>query len=372
MRFICGTYTIHRDARGGAGSIRRHGGSLSFLSAWNANEALTPPSSRKATSSLRRAEPRIDHRLDPPGQGDHQVHDGGLSPWRSERPYCQAGSARGARRKLIWTDGIFSMEGSIAKLPEILEIARRIDAIVVVDDSHATGVLGATGRGTAEHLASSARSTSSHRPWVRRSGRGRRIRRRAGRSDDILTQRSRPQLFSNALPPTVADERARRRPVSSSNTRNVSDAAAKTRVISATSIVAQGSSRSPGETPIVPIIVGETATAIRMSELCSTKEYSSPGLDFRSSHGRGSVRCQLAPTHAPTSMRRSPRSEPQDERSACSNNPPPPLWRVRSTRQGVKAGTRESSGRKGQRRQNAGRHDLAGEVRSASAAAEAT
>ena len=53
---------------------------------------------------------------------------------------------------MIWTDGVFSMEGSIAKLPDILELARKHDAIVVMDDSHATGVLGKTGRGTAEHF----------------------------------------------------------------------------------------------------------------------------------------------------------------------------------------------------------------------------
>ena len=59
--------------------------------------------------------------------------------------------AKSARRRIIWTDGIFSMEGDIAKLPEILELARTYDAIVVMDDSHATGVLGENGRGTAEH-----------------------------------------------------------------------------------------------------------------------------------------------------------------------------------------------------------------------------
>src|SRR5664279_6220503 len=59
--------------------------------------------------------------------------------------------AKSARRRIIWTDGIFSMEGDIAKLPEILELAHTHDAIVVMDDSHATGVLGKSGRGTAEH-----------------------------------------------------------------------------------------------------------------------------------------------------------------------------------------------------------------------------
>ena len=60
--------------------------------------------------------------------------------------------ARGAKRRIIWTDGVFSMEGAIAKLPDILQIARDTNSIVAMDDSHSTGVLGKTGRGTAEHF----------------------------------------------------------------------------------------------------------------------------------------------------------------------------------------------------------------------------
>jgi len=60
--------------------------------------------------------------------------------------------AKGAKRRIVWSDGVFSMEGSIAPLPELLQICREYDAVLVVDDSHATGVLGETGRGTAEHF----------------------------------------------------------------------------------------------------------------------------------------------------------------------------------------------------------------------------
>ena len=59
---------------------------------------------------------------------------------------------KGAKRRFIWTDGVFSMEGAIAKLPDILQIARDTNSIIVMDDSHSTGVLGKTGRGTAEHF----------------------------------------------------------------------------------------------------------------------------------------------------------------------------------------------------------------------------
>src|SRR3982750_2131027 len=114
-------------------------------------------------------------------------------------------SAASAKRRLIWTDGVFSMEGAIAKLPDLLEIARAHDAILLVDDSHATGVLGKTGRGTAEHFGLLGEID------VITSTLGKAIGGAAGgfvagpaELTDMLTQRSRPQLFSNALPPTVA------------------------------------------------------------------------------------------------------------------------------------------------------------------------
>src|SRR5439155_13463546 len=113
--------------------------------------------------------------------------------------------AASARRRLIWTDGVFSMEGAIAKLPDILEIARSHDAVVLVDDSHATGVLGKNGRGTAEHYGLVGEVD------VITSTLGKALGGAAGgftagplALTDYLTQRSRPQLFSNALPPTVA------------------------------------------------------------------------------------------------------------------------------------------------------------------------
>src|SRR5205085_10265215 len=114
-------------------------------------------------------------------------------------------TAKSARRRVIWTDGVFSMEGSIAKLPDILQIARDYDAIVAVDDSHGTGVLGATGRGTAEHFGVLGEVD------IITSTLGKALGGAAGgfvagpaAMCDMLTQRSRPQLFSNALPPTVA------------------------------------------------------------------------------------------------------------------------------------------------------------------------
>src|SRR6185503_14047790 len=115
------------------------------------------------------------------------------------------GSAKSAKRRMIWTDGVFSMEGAICKLPDLLQIARDFDAIVVMDDSHATGVLGEHGRGTAEHfgLLGEVDIITSTLGKALGGAAGGYV---AGPAvlTDYLTQRSRPQLFSNALPPTVA------------------------------------------------------------------------------------------------------------------------------------------------------------------------
>ncbi len=114
-------------------------------------------------------------------------------------------AARDRRVRLVITDGIFSMEGAIAKLPDLLELCRKHHAVLVVDDSHATGVLGATGRGTAEHFGMVGEVD------IITSTLGKALGGAAGgfvaasaATCDYLTQRARPQLFSNALPPTVA------------------------------------------------------------------------------------------------------------------------------------------------------------------------
>src|SRR3954466_2445051 len=114
-------------------------------------------------------------------------------------------AGRSAKRRIIWSDGVFSMEGSIAPLPDLLQIAREHDAVLVIDDSHATGVLGELGRGTAEHFGVLGEVD------VITSTLGKALGGAAGgfvagsaALCDFLMQRARPQLFSNALPTTGA------------------------------------------------------------------------------------------------------------------------------------------------------------------------
>jgi glycine C-acetyltransferase len=179
---------------------------------------------------------------------------------------AQLESLEDGQRALVISDGVFSMEGDLARLPEIVELVRANDATLVVDDSHGTGVVGETGRGVAEHFGLLGEVD------VITSTLGKALGGAAGgfvaaseEVCEILAQRSRPQLFSNALPPTVACSALeavrvlRREPeLVDKLHRQTEEFRGRLREI--------GFKPLDGEGAIVPIIVGETAFAIRFSE----------------------------------------------------------------------------------------------------------
>src|SRR5919112_2028083 len=152
VRFICRTFTVHRDLEEAIARFVGTESSLSYVSAWNANEGLTATVVQEGdfvvSDALNHASIIDSIRL---GKAIKKCTTAVYKHGDLDDLKAKLEGAKSARRRLIWTDGVFSMEGSIAKLPDILELARRHDAIVVVDDSHATGVMGRTGRGTAEH-----------------------------------------------------------------------------------------------------------------------------------------------------------------------------------------------------------------------------
>ena len=207
-------------------------------------------------------------------------------------------AATGARHRLIFTDGIFSMEGDIARLPDIVALARQWDAVVAVDDSHATGVLGNTGRGTAEHFGLLGQVD------IITSTLGKALGGAAGgftagpaTLTDYLTQRSRPQLFSNALPPTVAGsalaavKHLERHPELITRLRENAK-------YFRGQLSALGFKPLPGDTPIVPVILGETAKAIQLSELLLAEGVFVTGFGYPIvPQGHARVRCQLSAAH---------------------------------------------------------------------------
>jgi glycine C-acetyltransferase len=300
VRFICGTFTVHRDLEQEIASLAGTEAALSYVSAWNANEGLTASIAEAGdfvvSDALNHASIIDSLRL---AKAITKCTTAVYAHSDMDDLVAKLETARGARRRIIWTDGVFSMEGSIAKLPEILDIARTHDAIVVVDDSHGTGVLGATGRGTAEHygVLGEVDVITSTLGKALGGAAGGYV---AGPASlcDMLTQRSRPQLFSNALPPTVASSALAAIRFLRAHPERVEKLRENVRYFR-DRIVEAGFKPLPGETPIVPIIVGETASAIRMSDMLLEEGVFVTGFGFPVvPQGEARVRCQLSAAHS--------------------------------------------------------------------------
>ncbi len=300
VRFICGTFTIHRELESAIAKLVGTDASLSYVSAWNANEGLTASIAQEGdfviSDALNHASIIDSMRL---AKSITKCTTGVYAHSDMDDLRAKLSDARAARRRIIWTDGVFSMEGSIAKLPEILDIAREHDAIVVVDDSHATGVLGKTGRGTAEHFGVVGEVD------IITSTLGKALGGAAGgfvaggtALCDTLTQRSRPQLFSNALPPTVAASALASVNFLTSHPDRVGTLMDNARYFRG-SIEEAGFKPLAGETPIVPIIVGETSAAIRMSDMLLAQGVFVTGFGFPVvPQGQARVRCQISASHS--------------------------------------------------------------------------
>lgn len=299
VRFICGTFTVHRDLEAALAKLVGTEASLSYVSAWNANEGLTATIVEQGdfvvSDALNHASIIDSMRL---AKAIGKCETGVYKHSDMDDLRQKLIDAKDARRRVIWTDGVFSMEGSIARLPEILDIARAHDAIVAVDDSHGTGVLGASGRGTAEHFGVVGEVD------VITSTLGKALGGAAGgfvagstALCDVLTQRSRPQLFSNALPPTVAASALASVEYLRAHPERVTTLRENANYFRA-AITEAGFAPLPGETPIVPIIIGETATAMRMSDMLLEEGVFVTGFGFPVvPQGEARIRCQVSAAH---------------------------------------------------------------------------
>jgi len=300
VRFICGTFTVHRALEAACARLVGTAASLSFVSAWNANEAV--PGTLLGEQDL-----VISDQL------NHASIIDGIRLAKAITK-CQTAvykhadladleaklaAARDRRVRLVVTDGIFSMEGAIAPLPDLAEICRRHDAVLMVDDSHATGVLGATGRGTAEHYGMVGQVD------IITSTLGKALGGAAGgfvaasaAVCDYLTQRARPQLFSNALPPTVAASSLASIEYLEAHPERVTRLRENARYFRER-LLELGFSPLPGETPIIPVILGETAAAIRMSDLLLAEGVFVTGFGYPVvPQGQARVRCQVSAAHS--------------------------------------------------------------------------
>jgi glycine C-acetyltransferase len=264
VRFICGTFAPHLELERELAELSGTAAALTYVSCWNANEAAIPTLTDERTVIL---SDELNHasivdaiRLARPARKVIYPHSD-MAALREGLRSCERG-----QRKLVITDGVFSMEGDLCRLPDILELARAHDAEVVVDDSHGVGVMGATGRGVAEHFGALGQVD------VVTGTLGKALGGAAGgyvaasaEVCELLAQRSRPQLFSNALPPTVACSalaavrKLRAEPELLARLHENARALRER-------LREEGFRPLEGEAAIVPIVVGETSFAIRLSE----------------------------------------------------------------------------------------------------------
>jgi len=264
VRFICGTFDVHRKLEERIARFLGTQASLTYVSCWNANTGLFPTicdeGSAIVSDELNHASIIDGVRLASKARRERYKHSN-MSELEAKLQAVQ-----GCFPIVIVTDGVFSMEGDLAKLPEIVELAGRYGAITVVDDSHGTGVMGKTGRGTIEHYGLTGKVD------VITGTLGKALGGAAGgfvagseALIDTLIQRSRPQLFSNALPATVACSALEAIDYLDAHPELVDKQHDNTAYFRA-GLKKIGYKPLEGESAIVPIIVGETAFAISMSD----------------------------------------------------------------------------------------------------------
>jgi glycine C-acetyltransferase len=300
VRFICGTFAVHRALEQRLADLVGTEAALSYVSCWNANEGVIPvvvgADGAVISDELNHASIIDACRLVQKSARKLVYKHGDMADLEAKLKENQDVPVR-----LVVTDGVFSMEGSVCTLPEIVALAEKYEALVMVDDSHATGVLGATGRGTPEHFGLIGKVDIITGTLGKTLG-GAAGGFAAGRKSliNLLIQKSRPQLFSNALPPTVAASALEAINVLMREPERVKRLHEKTDCFRA-KMKQLGFSPLEGRSAIVPLIVGDTAFAISISEKLLKRGVFVTGFGFPVvAEGTARVRCQIsdALTHA--------------------------------------------------------------------------
>jgi len=295
VRFICGTQDLHKELETAVARFLKKDDAILYVACWDANgglfETILGDEDAVLSDELNHASiidgirlckaRRVRYR-----HGDMAELERGLQ------------ETKDCRLRLIVTDGVFSMDGALAKLPDICELADRYDAVVVVDDSHATGVLGPTGRGTPEHFG------VLDRVDVITSTLGKALGGASGgftcaRAEvvDMLRQRSRTYLFSNALPPPIvmAALKALELAGSSNDLRDRLHAnAARLRA----GLEGAGFRLKPGNHPILPVMLGDAALATRMADKLLERGIYVIGFSYPVvPQGQARIRIQVSAAH---------------------------------------------------------------------------
>jgi glycine C-acetyltransferase len=274
VRFICGTFTPHHEIEERIARFLGVEASYTFVSAWTANEAVFPtlcePQDAIISDALNHACIIDAIRLASvikKGVSRFVYKNNDLADLEAKLEEARKAAAPG--NGVIWvvTDGVFSMEGSIADLPRMRALCDRYGAMLIVDDSHGTGVMGKTGRGTHEHFGMAGKAVDIFTGTLGKALGGAAGGYVAGSREviDLLIQRGRPTLFSNALPVTVACSASKAIEVLDREPRRVTKLRDNVAYARQT-IRGAGFDVLESPTAICPIIAHETAKAIAMSK----------------------------------------------------------------------------------------------------------
>jgi glycine C-acetyltransferase len=296
VRFICGTQTIHKELEQKISEFLGMEDTILYTSCFDANGGLFE-------TILSEEDAVISDEL------NHASIIDGIRLCKAQRFRYRNGDmndleeklkeASGARNRLIATDGVFSMDGYFAKLDEICDLAEKYGAMVMVDDSHAVGFVGKTGRGTHEHYGvmdridiitgtlgkalggASGGYTSARKEIV-----------------ELLRQRSRPYLFSNSVAPMIVGASIKALELLTESTELRDKLQENTRFFRE-ELSKIGLEILPGEHPIVPVMFGEAFPAVRMAELLLDKgiyviPFSFPVVP----RGKARIRTQVSAAHS--------------------------------------------------------------------------
>lgn len=264
VRFICGTQRLHKELEASVSEFLSQPDTILYSSCFDANgglfETLLGENDAVISDELNHASIIDGIRLCKAKR--YRYHNSDMIDLRAQ---LETAVREGSRIRLIATDGVFSMDGSLANLPAICDLADEFDALVMVDDSHAVGFIGPKGRGTPEHFNVAKRVDILTGTFGKALGGGSGGYTSAARPIvDLLRQRSRPYLFSNTLAPAIAAATLKVLEILRQST-DLRDRLMDNTRFFRSQILTAGYDILPGEHPIVPIMTYDEQAALRVA-----------------------------------------------------------------------------------------------------------
>ncbi|MFD9814160.1 glycine C-acetyltransferase [Streptomyces sp. NPDC059080] len=302
VRFICGTQEVHKELEARLSAFLGQEDTILYSSCFDANggvfETLLGPEDAVISDALNHASIIDGIRLSKARRFRYANRD--LAELET-----QLKEAAGARRRLVVTDGVFSMDGHVAPLREICDLADRYDAMVMVDDSHAVGFVGDGGRGTPELHGVLDRVDILTGTLGKALG-GASGGYVAARAEIValLRQRSRPYLFSNSLAPVIAAASLKVLDLLES-AGDLREKLAANTALFRSRMTEEGFDLLPGDHPIAPVMIGDAAEAARMAELLLERGVYVIGFSYPVvPHGAARIRVQLSAAHSTADVHR--------------------------------------------------------------------